>query len=140
MAVLIVDAVTDSQDVVELITYLTQALAGGDTHTIFNHGTLTLTRGTVPTPAELDDLVRMDQDESCTDPYHRTGCSCVENAANTDPRQLVVVDAPRHLGPVPYVPCPRQGLHRSLTECWMCWSDVHRGAITAAQAIAVGVR
>lgn len=26
------------------------------------------------------------------------------------------------------VPCPECGTHRRLTECWLCWSDVVRGA------------
>ena len=28
----------------------------------------------------------------------------------------------------PYTPCPYRGTHLRLTDCWMCWSDVHRGA------------
>lgn len=31
-------------------------------------------------------------------------------------------------GPMPYVPCPARGTHDRLTDCWMCWSDVMRGA------------
>ena len=31
-------------------------------------------------------------------------------------------------GPTPYIPCPRRGTHEFLTDCWMCWSDVMRGA------------
>ena len=34
----------------------------------------------------------------------------------------------REPGPTPFVPCPRRGTHVRLTECWMCWSDVMRGA------------
>jgi hypothetical protein len=34
----------------------------------------------------------------------------------------------RTTGPVPYVPCPRRRTHRRLTDCWMCWCDVMRGA------------
>ncbi len=34
----------------------------------------------------------------------------------------------RVAGPTPFVPCPRRGTHGLLTECWMCWSDVMRGA------------
>ncbi len=31
-------------------------------------------------------------------------------------------------GPTPFIPCARRGTHELLTDCWMCWSDVMRGA------------
>ena len=31
-------------------------------------------------------------------------------------------------GPLPLIPCPSRGTHTRLTDCWMCWSDVMRGA------------
>ena len=136
MAVLIVDDVTEVHDVVELITYLTRLLANGETTDLLQEGTFTLTRTTEPTPAQLHDLVRLGEDETCSDPAHRPGCSCVEDAANTDPRQLALLAPARHHGPVPYVPCSRRGTHTTLTECWMCWSDVHRGAISLDEALA----
>jgi len=34
----------------------------------------------------------------------------------------------RDSGPTPFIPCPRRGTHELLTDCWMCWSDVMRGA------------
>lgn len=34
----------------------------------------------------------------------------------------------RVAGPTPFVPCHRRGTHELLTDCWMCWSDVMRGA------------
>lgn len=30
--------------------------------------------------------------------------------------------------PDPFLPCPDRGTHARLTDCWMCWADVHRGA------------
>ncbi|QSR30509.1 hypothetical protein CFI00_08320 [Nocardioides sp. S5] len=30
--------------------------------------------------------------------------------------------------PKALTPCPRRGQHHVLTDCWMCWSDVMRGA------------
>lgn len=30
--------------------------------------------------------------------------------------------------PAPYIPCPIRGTHHRLADCWLCWSDVHRGA------------
>ena len=135
MAILVVDDVNDVQHLVDLMTYLAQALATGETHALVGEGTFTLTRSDSPSPALLHDLVRLGEHEFCSDPHHRAGCSCVEDAANTDPRQLRLLDGDRHDGPVPYVPCPERGQHRVLTECWMCWSDVHRGAITEQQAL-----
>ena len=34
----------------------------------------------------------------------------------------------REAPPKNYVPCPQRGTHSRLTDCWMCWSDVMRGA------------
>ena len=136
MAVVIVDDLNDVEDVVELMNYLARALATGNTEHLTEAGTLTLTRGPEPTVAHLEDLVRLDQDdEDCQVAWHREGCSCVADAAATDPRQGIVVDAERHEGPVPYLPCPGRGTHARLTECWMCWCDVHRGEIAASEAL-----
>ena len=138
MAVLIVDEVTEVRDVVELITYLAGALASGNTDGLLGDGTFTLTRLASPTPDQLHALVRLDEDETCTNPLHRPGCSCIEDAANTDPRQLALLEAARHEGAVPYEACSNRGHHALLTECWMCWSDVQRGAITVQQALQGG--
>lgn len=49
-----------------------------------------------------------------------------DGSVSTDPD-----DGPPPLGPeawASWVPCPRRGQHEALTDCWMCWSDVHRGA------------
>ena len=136
MAVVIIDDLNDVDDVVELMNYLARALATGNTEHLTEAGTLTLTRGSEPTVAHLEDLVRLDQDdEECQVAWHREGCSCVADAAATDPRQGIVVDADRHEGPVSYVPCPGRGTHARLTDCWMCWCDVHRGAIAAHDAL-----
>jgi|GEM_PF-1599454 len=142
MAVLIVDDVAEVHDIVELINYLVDALASGQTEGLLGEGTFTLTRSNTPTPtpAELHELVRLDEEAICTDPFHRPGCSCVEDATNTDPRQGILVDAPRHHGPIPFVPCPDRGRHEQLTQCWMCWSDVHCGAITVEQALLQGAQ
>ena len=135
MAVLIVEDVTEVRDVVELITYLAGVLASGNTDGLLGDGTFTLTRSASPTPDQLHSLVRLDQDETCTNPLHRPGCSCIEDAANTDPRQPALLQSTRHEGAVPYIPCSNRGRHELLRECWMCWSDVHRGAIQIGQAL-----
>jgi len=136
MAVVIVNDLNDVEDVVELMNYLARALATGNTEHLTEAGTLTLTRGSEPTVAQLEDLVRLDQEDmDCQVAWHREGCSCVADAAATDPRQGIVVDADRHDGPVLYVPCTGRGTHTRLADCWMCWCDVHRGAIAAADAL-----
>lgn len=43
-----------------------------------------------------------------------------------------------HDRPIGYVPCPRRGAHLTLTECWMCWSDVMRGAALEPQVLTAG--
>ena len=136
MAVLVVDDIVDPQDIVNLVTYLTGALARGEADGFCSQGTVTLTRGNVPSADQLADAVRLGQEESCENPLHRPMCSCIEDAANRDPRQLILVDAPRHEGAVPYVVCGDAGTHARLTDCWMCWSDVNRGAITVDQVLA----
>lgn len=44
-----------------------------------------------------------------------------------DPPSLEV--NPEAPGPQPFVPCPERGTHLRLTDCWMCWSDVHSGSV-----------
>ena len=138
MAVVIIDDITDIDDVVELMNYLTRALASGNIEHLIEDGTLTLTKGSGPTPAQLADMVRLDEDEECLNPPHREGCSCVADAAATDPRLGRVVEADRHEGAVAYVPCPQRGRHTHLADCWMCWSDVHRGADTTQEVLIWG--
>lgn len=140
MAVLVVDALIDVEDVLHLIEYLTRTLARGDAHFLTREGTVTLTRPTeapgVPTITELEDLVDRYGDNECCHVDHRDGCSCQRDAASTDPRQGIVVDPPRSTGRVEYVPCGQRGTHERLVDCWMCWSDVHRGVIDEAEALA----
>jgi len=136
MAVVIIDDLNEVEDVFELMTYLARALESGDVERLLEEGTITLTKGPGPSANQVADIVRLDlEDEECEVPWHREACSCVADAAATDPRQGTIIDAERHDGPVPYLPCPMQGLHASLSECWACWSDVHRGAIAAAEAL-----
>lgn len=35
----------------------------------------------------------------------------------------------------PYVPCPRRGSHLRLTDCWVCFGDVLRGACLEIDAV-----
>ena len=140
MAVLVVDDLIDVEGIVTLIDYLTRTLASGDADFLTREGTVTLTRSPeaagVPSIAELEDLVDRHGDNECRNVDHRDGCSCRRDAASTDPRQGIVVDPPRSTGRVEYVPCGQRGTHERLVDCWMCWSDVHRGAIDEADALA----
>jgi hypothetical protein len=36
------------------------------------------------------------------------------------------------------VPYPKRGGYNFLAECWMSWADVHRGAVTLAEALRIG--
>ena len=43
----------------------------------------------------------------------------------------------RVAGPTPFIPCPRRGTHEVLTDCWMCWSDVMRGAALEPEVLSL---
>jgi hypothetical protein len=137
MAVLIIDDVSSPTDLLDLARHLLDLLSSGTAAELVSPGTVHITRRPQPiTDRALADLVALDEDYTCHSPIHRAGCSCRYDAAHTDPRQRILVDADRHDGPVPYVRCPRAGTHLRLTECWMCWSDVHRGAMSVESAVA----
>ena len=130
MAVLVVDDLTCADDVLNLARHLLEVYANEDIDNLIAPGTVNLTRGPHEIPANvLHGIVNFDDDYTCNEPWHRDGCSCRIDAADTDPRQLVTEDPERHVGPVPYTICPQVGTHQQLTDCWMCWSDVHRGAL-----------
>jgi hypothetical protein len=38
-------------------------------------------------------------------------------------------------GPLPLIPCPNRGTHARLTDCWMCWCDVMRGAVLEPEVL-----
>ena len=136
MAVVIIDDLTEVEDVFELMTYFARALESGDVERLLEEGTVTLNRRSQPTPSRVAHLVRLDiEDEQCEDPWHRPGCSCIADAAATDPRQGLITDAERVDDAVAFVPCPLQGLHASILECWACWCDVNRGALDIADAL-----
>ena len=140
MAVLVVDDLIDVEGIVTLIDYLTRTLARGDAEFLTREGTVTLTRSPeltgVPSITELEVLVDRFGDNTCDRVDHRDGCSCQRDAASTDPRQGLVVDPPRSTGPVAYLACYLRGSHGRLADCWMCWSDVQRGAIDEPEALA----
>lgn len=137
MAVIIVDDVATAQDIANLIAYLSGVLANGEADALCEQETVRLTqRQGVPSAETLEDFVDLDGDDTCYDIDHRDACSCQRDAADTDPRRGVLVEGTRSSGPVQYIPCTLRGTHGRLTECWMCSSDVMRGVIDEADAVA----
>ena len=57
------------------------------------------------------------------------------SAEHVNPGQSVAIQIDDVIGDYRLVPCSRRGLHDRLVDCWMCWSDVHRGALTLADAL-----
>jgi hypothetical protein len=107
MAKFVVDSIKSTSDIVDLIGHLARMLADSDTWELVGEGTVTLTRASVPTIPELEDIVRFDDD--------------------LEGQSLPLASGPQpHFGPTPLVPCTQQGLHSKLTDCWMCWSDERR--------------
>ena len=138
MAVLVIDEVTFADDVLNLARHLLDALANGDIGQLTAPGTVNLTNDPHQIPARpIHDIVNFDDDYTCDRPNHRDGCSCREDAAQTEPRQLVTLESARHEGPAVYTTCAQVGTHLGLTHCWMCWSDVFRGALTVEDALMV---
>lgn len=68
-------------------------------------------------------------------PRSPDGAEVAESTEAADPPEANTAFEPdpaagmkRDSGPTPFIPCPRRGTHELLTDCWMCWSDVVRGA------------
>ena len=139
MTTIIIQDVEEPLDLLRIAQYMLGVLEQGIAHEYTAPGTTYITLDGQPPRldvCQLEEFVDMAGDYTCTIWYHRTGCSCVYDAAMTDPRNEILVNAARHDGPVPYVPCPARGTHAKLTDCWMCWSDVHRAAILPEWALA----
>ena len=114
--------------------------AGEGATDMFSDGTLTIgLEPWIPSDFELEVMVGMDDEFDCIYDIHSAHCTCVSDARTTDPRQLTLLEVTPDFGLVQYVPCPRQGTHSKLTECWMCWCDVDRGAISARAALAAAL-
>lgn len=64
-------------------------------------------------------------------PVDTAATGCPDEPFDPDP----AVGMTPHTGPTPYVPCPHRGTHTRLTDCWMCWSDVMRGAALEAECL-----
>ena len=140
MTDLVIEGMANSNDIAGVIEYLNEILAYGEEETFFSHEVFTLIREGVPSVKRMYEMVNFYGDDTCYKMDHREGCTCTQDAANTDPWQLKLLTAEYHNGPVPYQPCSKQGTHESLTECWMCWSDVYRGAVQLEDVLSLGLR
>jgi len=139
MAILTIDEIHDRESIHELIRFLIDALEFGEAEVLTQPGHIIELSGPQPSASRLYNMVQpYNDDMTCHDILHRDGCSCTEDAMHTDPRHIRLLDAPPRYGAVPFVPCPRQGLHRNLLDCWACWSDVERGALPLFDALATG--
>ena len=78
-----------------------------------------------------DDPGRFDYDEECFSKRHPDDCTCDTCLAAAGIRKIRELAAP-----TPYVPCPKRRQHLRLTDCWACWSDVHRGACLEVDVLA----
>jgi len=135
MAKLVVDSITSTTDIVDLINYLTQALADADTQELLGDGSVTLKKKSIPSIAELEDIVRFDDNYECEIPFHRINCTCQRDATHDAPPRLLTHDTRGHTGPIPLMACTKHGSHSKLTDCWMCWSDVYREVILPTHAL-----
>lgn len=137
MALLVVEDVATAGDIASVITYLSEVLASGNAEAFCAEDTVRLSRAqSAPSVGDIETLVDLYGDDDCFEPDHRDGCSCQADGAAMDARQLALFDLPHQAGPVPYVPCPQRGTHERLAECWMCFSDIQRGAINLADVLA----
>ena len=136
MAILVIDEITDNDDLYAVIQYLLDRLHNQDSEDLYEPGTIRITRG----PNEISDsqlaaLVALHEDYTCQSPHHSNECSCRLDAANFDPRNPRLLEGPAVEGPPRYVRCIKTGTHTELTECWMCWSDVQRGVLTLGEVL-----
>ncbi len=59
----------------------------------------------------------------------------LKQLADNTSGQLSLWPVEDFLRPRRFIPCTRRGMHKVLTDCWSCWSDVHLGHITLADAL-----
>lgn len=89
-----------------------------------------------------DDFTLVKAEESDTEHLTKPFPDRFRNDGEPDGYSVVAWPRPIELGPIPcpeaydkYVPCPGRGTHLRLTECWACWSDVHRGAVVETDVL-----
>ena len=109
----------------------------GETDYLFSEGYLTWDFGDgIPSDFDLDFMVDMDDERlECFDPNHRAGCACVQEAANTDPRQGKLIDPEAANRSVQFVACAKRGRHIVVSECWVCFCDVEFHHLPLVEAL-----
>jgi len=135
MTDLVVEGMTDIHDIASVIEYLNEILVNDRAEYLLSHGEFVLVREGTISARQLAEIVDFDGDNMCDQVDHREECSCKQDAANMDPRQLEAFYMEHRRRPVPYHPCTKRGTHEALTDCWMCWSDFHRGAATMEEVL-----
>lgn len=78
-----------------------------------------------------DDPTKFDSAEQYFSKRHPETCTCDDCLEAAGIRKIRAIAAT-----MPYVPCPNRGKHLRLTDCWACWSDVHRGACLETDVLA----
>lgn len=136
MAILTIDEIYDRDCIRHLINYLIDALESDEADRLTEPGELLTLNGPQPSTTRLMQIVRMyDERYYCDNGFHLDDCTCVRDAAHTDPRQGVLLHMTHVDLPRPRIHCPERGSHRELTECWACWCDVERGALFEDEAL-----
>ena len=135
MTDLVVEGMTDIHDIASVIEYLNEILVNDRAEYLLSYGEFVLVREGTISARQVAEIVDFDGDNMCDQVDHREGCSCKQDAAYMDPRQLEAFYMEHRRRPVPYHPCTKRGTHEALTDCWMCWSDFHRGAATMEEVL-----
>jgi len=140
MAKFIIEEIASEQDLIAIAHRLLDAVVSGEGRRFTEPGTMHMWT-THDEPLRIDDfelewMVTFGEEYACLNDDHSPHCTCLCAAAATDVRQRPLFETERTTGRVQYQPCPEQGTHRSLEECWRCWSDVERGVITRDEALA----
>ena len=137
-----IKGINSIDDVNRLVAKFQEYLSAGQDEFLFSEGYLEWNfdceelEEFLPTVEELHELVDLYDDEyECFNLDHRLGCSCCWDAAHTEPRQGKFFEVSPNSGPVQFVPCTSRGTHSTLTECWMCFTDVEFNRMTAQEAL-----
>lgn len=130
MTDLVVEGMTDIHDIASVIEYLNEILVNDRAEYLLSQSEFVLVREGTISARQLAEIVDFDGDNVCDQVDHREGCSCKRDAADMVSQQFQAFYMEHRRRPVAYQPCTKRGTHEALTDCWMCWSDFHRGAAT----------
>lgn len=115
MTRVIIEGLRDRASLINAISAVLDTLNGDDAYTHAEH---------VFAPHTPDGAEGAESSEDADVPEANT-------AFESDPAAGMKRDS----GPRPFIPCPRRGTHERLTDCWMCWSDVMRGAVLEPEVL-----